>query len=53
MSAEGQVICYLIAFVFFAVGAVHTAGVGSINWVCVGLAAWVLVPLWFALEAAF
>lgn len=54
MSPEAQFIFYLVAFVAFIAGAVlgwATPRPQTPFWISVGLAAWVLIPLWDALEA--
>ena len=49
MSVEIQLICYLVAFVAFVLAAAQIPA--RVAWLGVGLAAWVLVPLWNTLEA--
>jgi hypothetical protein len=49
MSTELQLVCYIVAFVLFVLGAAN-APVRP-NLIAAGLAAWVLVPLALTLEA--
>ena len=54
MNPEAQLVCYLVAFIAFVVGAAVEFGTPrppGVFWACVGLAAWALVPLWAALKA--
>ena len=54
MSPEAQFIFYLVAFAAFLAGAVVSFARPWPQvqfWISVGLAAWVLIPLWDALEA--
>lgn len=56
MSPEATLLCLFIAFAVFVVAAiisyVTTApGPGRWNLIAIGLAAWVLVPLWAAMKA--
>lgn len=50
MSPEAQFVFLLFAFVCFVLAALAVA-VRRVNLIGVGLAAWVLVPLWAALKA--
>jgi len=49
VSIEIQFICYLVAFVAFILAAAQITA--RVQWLGVGLSAWVLVPLWNTLEA--
>lgn len=49
MSPDAMFVCLLAAFVAFTVAAVRSWP--GLNLVAVGLALWVLVPLWDAVKA--
>jgi len=55
MSNTGRLICYLIAFAAFTVGALVSQSKNAAKWtitlIAVGLAFLALVPLWDAIEA--
>lgn len=51
MSPEATFVCLLVAFVAFVLAAAAVTIHPRVSLLGVGLAAWVLVPLWAALEA--